>query len=155
MHNMLTCNKKGVRNGFPLRIEGVRAEGAAQDGGGGGGGAGAGAGAGAGGGAAHPEVEIQEAEFSAEFLQHVVHKLHWPALRAAAQQLGPEHSVALPDTVTPALLEDDAFLRTLHRVLLETVVLSAHLVCPESGRRFLVTDGIPNMLLAEDETPTS
>ena len=63
--------------------------------------------------------------------------------------------MALPAELTPALLEDDAFLRTLHRVLLETVVIRAHLVCPESGRRFLVSDGIPNMLLAEDETPTS
>ena len=84
-----------------------------------------------------------------------MHKLHWPALRQAAQQLGPEHSVELPAAISPALLEDDAFLRSLHHVLLETVIVRAHLVCPESGRRFLVSDGIPNMLLAEDETPTS
>ena len=29
--------------------------------------------------------------------------------------------------------------------------MNANLVCPETGRKFPVTDGIPNMLLNEDE----
>jgi uncharacterized protein YbaR (Trm112 family) len=30
-------------------------------------------------------------------------------------------------------------------------VISGELVCPESGRRFSISKGIPNMLLNEDE----
>ena len=30
-------------------------------------------------------------------------------------------------------------------------VMNGSLVCPETGRKFPVTDGIPNMLLNEDE----
>jgi multifunctional methyltransferase subunit TRM112 len=29
--------------------------------------------------------------------------------------------------------------------------LGGHLVCPDTGRRFPINDGIPNMILHEDE----
>ena len=43
------------------------------------------------------------------------------------------------------------FLRSAHRALLEIEVINGKLVCPESQRVFQITDGIPNMLLNEDE----
>ena len=46
---------------------------------------------------------------------------------------------------------DANFMQALHCVLLELHVLEGSLVCPESGRVFPVSDGIPNMLLNEDE----
>ena len=46
---------------------------------------------------------------------------------------------------------DDAFLRAFHHALLEVHVQEGYLVCPDSGRRFPITKGIPNMLLNEDE----
>ena len=36
-------------------------------------------------------------------------------------------------------------------MLLEIEVINGDLVCPETGRKFPVSDGIPNMLLNEDE----
>ena len=39
----------------------------------------------------------------------------------------------------------------LHRVLFDIHVLGGHLVCPDTGRRFPIHDGIPNMILHEDE----
>lgn len=47
--------------------------------------------------------------------------------------------------------EDDAFLQALHHALLELHLEEGALVCPETGRRFLVNKGIPNLLLHEDE----
>ncbi len=36
-------------------------------------------------------------------------------------------------------------------MLLEIDIINADLVCPETGRKFPVADGVPNMLLNEDE----
>ena len=46
---------------------------------------------------------------------------------------------------------DDAFLRAFHHALLEVHLEEGALVCPETGRAFKVSKGIPNMLLNEDE----
>ncbi|XP_069848330.1 uncharacterized protein [Dipodomys merriami] len=47
---------------------------------------------------------------------------------------------------------DEAFLRKMHHVLLEVDVLEGTLQCPESGRLFPISRGIPNMLLNDEET---
>lgn len=57
----------------------------------------------------------------------------------------------LPDALTPELLEDDDVIAKLHHALLEVHLEEGALVCPETGRRFPVSQGIPNMLLNEDE----
>ena len=49
------------------------------------------------------------------------------------------------------LLNDEAFLKTVHHILLEVRLIEGTLVCPESGRKFPVKNSIPNMLLNEDE----
>ena len=46
---------------------------------------------------------------------------------------------------------DSDFLRRAHHVLLEVEVINGDLVCPETGRKFPIADGVPNMLLNEDE----
>jgi len=53
--------------------------------------------------------------------------------------------------VTEELKEDESFLRDVHHVLLEVHVMEGELVCPETGRKFAIRDGVPNMLLHEDE----
>jgi multifunctional methyltransferase subunit TRM112 len=60
--------------------------------------------------------------------------------------------VGLPSSVTEEMLqEDDAFLQLYHHALLELILEEGALICPETGRRFPVTKGIPNLLLHEDE----
>lgn len=86
-----------------------------------------------------------------DFLRHIYPKLDWPALVAAAEAL---NLPGLPPTVDPAQLEgDDTFLAAFHHVLLEVHVEEGALVCPETGHRFPITQGIPNMLLDEDLAP--
>eukprot|EP00878_Enallax_costatus_P037220 GHUV01042027.1.p2 GENE.GHUV01042027.1~~GHUV01042027.1.p2 ORF type:complete len:102 (+),score=16.99 GHUV01042027.1:125-430(+) len=57
----------------------------------------------------------------------------------------------LPESVPEELLQDDGFLQKFHHALLEVCLEEGSLVCPETGRRFPVSKGIPNMLLNEDE----
>lgn len=117
-HNMLMCNKKGVVNGYPLKI---KAE----------------------------EVEVVETEFSKEFVEKMLPKLNWSAFVAAAEELQVRND--LPDTYDATNLEDQVFLKAVHHALVEVHVKKGELICPESGRAFKINNGIPNMLLREDE----
>lgn len=42
-------------------------------------------------------------------------------------------------------------MRLVHKLLLDVHVREGALICPETGRRFPISDGIPNLLLHEDE----
>lgn len=117
-HNMLICNKKGVENGFPLRIE---AE----------------------------EQEVVACAFDAVFVRKMLLKIDWPAFVAGAKSLNVAD--ALPESAPSPDAADETLLRAVHHALLEVHVTKGKLVCPESGREFPVIDGIPNMLLREDE----
>lgn len=57
----------------------------------------------------------------------------------------------MPVQVTEADLQNDEFLQKFHHALLEVHLEEGALICPETGRRFVVSSGIPNMLLNEDE----
>ncbi|KAJ4916394.1 Multifunctional methyltransferase subunit TRM112-like protein [Raphanus sativus] len=116
-HNMLSCNIKGVANGFPLKIE------------------------------AESVIE-KEVDFNPDFLRHMFAKIEWKALVEAARSLGYSE---LPEDSPAAAAEDESLLKKLHHALLELHLEEGALVCPETGRRFPVTRGIPNMLLHEDE----
>merc|ERR1712189_97293 len=120
-HNMLACKIKGVKDGFPFKIE-------AED------------------------VQLKEADYNPEFLERMLQKLEWKALVEAAQALG--HGTNLPLDITgkeTELCENEDFLKEMHHVLLEIEIMEGNLICPETGRKFPITKGIPNMLLREDE----
>lgn len=93
-------------------------------------------------------VETVDVELNAGFLQHVFPKLKWFALRDAARGLGVE---GLPDHASEEMLDDEDFLQKLHHALMEVHVMEGQLVCPETGRKFPIRKGIPNLLLNEDE----
>jgi len=118
---MLTCNIKGVKNGFPLKVEA-------------------------------DDVQVKEADYNPEFLMRMIKKLEWKALIDTAQSLG--HGKNLPSEITDKEEEfknNEDFLKDLHHVLLEIEIMEGNLVCPETGRKFPIMKGIPNMLLKEDE----
>ena len=52
----------------------------------------------------------------------------------------------LPPAVPDKYAEDEAFLLALHHVLMEIEILDGQLVCPETGKKFPITGGIPSML---------
>ena len=53
-----------------------------------------------------------------------------------------------PEDVTKL---DMAVLSTIHRLLMDIHVTEGTLECPDTGRKFNISEGIPNMLLLEDE----
>lgn len=94
-------------------------------------------------------VVVNEVDFNPEFISRMIPKVDWGALVQAAQQVG--RSGGLPDELIPDYEKDEEFLKKAHHVLLEVEVQEGSLVCPKSGRKFPIKNGIPNMLLNEDE----
>ena len=45
----------------------------------------------------------------------------------------------------------DAQLQNVYKVLMDIHIMEGFLICPDTGRKFFISDGIPNMVLHEDE----
>lgn len=95
------------------------------------------------------QQEETSVTFNAEFLTRILPRLHWPAVCTVAEQVGVE---GLPKEMTEQDSGNEEVLQKLHHVLLEIDVIEGNLKCPETGRLFPITDGIPNMLINEFET---
>ncbi|KAJ1964426.1 hypothetical protein GGI12_001443 [Dipsacomyces acuminosporus] len=93
------------------------------------------------------ELEQIEAERNDEFLVRMLPRLDWPALLKTATALG----LDLPQTVPESPSDDDEFLGKLHTVVLETHVKEGSMLCDGCGHEYKISNGIPNMLLAEHE----
>lgn len=65
--------------------------------------------------------------------------------------------LVIPDNIPPEIPStgagglDESILRALHFALFDLHVLEGALICPDTGRSFPIKDGIPNMILHEDE----
>ncbi|GLJ07488.1 hypothetical protein SUGI_0068120 [Cryptomeria japonica] len=99
------------------------------------------------------ELEVEryvtkEVQFNPDFLKNIFPKIEWKALHDAAKKMNVND---LPEQVEPTMLDNDDFMRRFHHALLELHLEEGALICPETGRRFPVIKGIPNMLLNEDE----
>ncbi|XP_024026219.1 multifunctional methyltransferase subunit TRM112 homolog A [Morus notabilis] len=94
------------------------------------------------------KVVEKQVELSADFLINIFSKIEWKALVDASRAVG---YAELPDQADASMLDSDEFLRKFHHALLELHLEEGALLCPETGRRFPVNKGIPNMLLHEDE----
>ncbi|XP_070543695.1 multifunctional methyltransferase subunit TRM112-like protein [Ptychodera flava] len=95
------------------------------------------------------EVRVQEVDFNPEFISRMIAKIEWEVLYKAAQSIG--HLGDLPAEPVEDHDSNEDFLKEAHRVILEVEVIEGNLVCPESGRKFPISNGIPNMKLNEDE----
>mmetsp|Transcript_8258 Transcript_8258/g.18857 ORF Transcript_8258/g.18857 Transcript_8258/m.18857 type:complete len:134 (-) Transcript_8258:112-513(-) len=127
-HNLLQCNKKGVKNGFPLIIQPAVMK--------------------------YEESEYNK-EFTASMVPKLQWDAVLQAMRWVREYKGeglPTGGLPdLPAAVPAEYSSDEEFLRRLHVVLFDVHLVEGKLVCPESGREFPVNDRIPNMLLNDDE----
>jgi len=88
------------------------------------------------------EVEVVQTDCNADFMQHMLPSLSWPAVLVAAAAVGMQ---GVPETLTPDMLENEDFLLKMHNLLLDIHVIDGALICPESGRRFPISERIPDM----------
>ncbi|XP_012521689.1 multifunctional methyltransferase subunit TRM112-like protein isoform X2 [Monomorium pharaonis] len=95
------------------------------------------------------DIRVSEVDFNPEYIARIIPKLDWAVLWKAAESIG--HVGELPQILIEDFETNEDFLKKAHHVLLEVEVINGELLCPESGRKFPINDGIPNMLLNEDE----
>ena len=123
------------------------------------------------------KIEIEESPCDAEFIEKMLMKIDYKTLLFAKNEIIDRCSAELgSDFVFPELPEsivnsnhnngvgddndsvttnnislDEELIKKLHLVLLDIHIVEGHLICPDTGRRFKVSNGIPNMILHEDE----
>lgn len=94
------------------------------------------------------KAEEIKTDYNQEFLHKMLQKIDYSALKEAAQVCGQQLPESIPEDTSSAKEED---LKAIHKALFDIEVVTGTLVCPESGRKFPISDGIPNMLCNEDE----
>ncbi|CBY12194.1 unnamed protein product [Oikopleura dioica] len=94
-------------------------------------------------------VRVVEQEFNPDFVRRMLGRIEYEALQQAMTWLG--HEGKLPKDCPSEDENNEDILKAIHHALLEVEMVEGKLVCPESGREFPVKNGIPNMLLNEDE----
>ena len=88
------------------------------------------------------EMRVVESPLNAEFLRATLPTLDWDGLLLAARAVGLSD---VPERYDPVLLTDATLLQSLHTLLLDVHVERGSLVCVETGKRFPITNGVPNM----------
>ena len=127
-HNFLQSNVRGTENGYPLIIE---AE----------------------------VVVMEESPLDTDLLLKLLPTLDYSVILGAVAQLSASTTCTLDFPELPSTLVSDAeelrkdtqLLTNLHTVLMDVHLLEGNLICPDTGRKFPVKEGIPNMILHEDE----
>ncbi|EGR34278.1 hypothetical protein IMG5_018160 [Ichthyophthirius multifiliis] len=92
--------------------------------------------------------QIIKCEYRKEALQKLIPKLDWPALSCTVHDLGEKN---FPDQFTQDLIENEDFMKQLHTIIMETHIITGKLVCPNCQRNYPIVNGIPNMILNDDE----
>ncbi|VDP90847.1 unnamed protein product, partial [Echinostoma caproni] len=96
-------------------------------------------------------VKVNEVDFDPSYVARLIPKVEWKVVKTVADQLGEMHIPRLPEEVPSDYSENVQFLKLAHRALLEVDVVEGTLICPETGREFPISNGIPNMLVNEGE----
>ena len=89
------------------------------------------------------DFEVVESDCSEDFMKHIIPTLEWATLQICAQAVGIE---GLPAVYDASLLSEADFLSFVHNLLLDIHVIKGTLVCPDTGRKYPIADGIPNMM---------
>jgi multifunctional methyltransferase subunit TRM112 len=122
-HNLLKCGVKGLEDsqGYPLKIECV-------------------------------DMEVTPAEYNEDLVKNMIKRMKFEALKSACVDLSIGQAVVnLEEWDEEKITADKGLMSEIHHLLFEVHVQNGALICPTTGRRFPVKDGIPNMLLHEDE----
>ncbi|CAB9505593.1 Multifunctional methyltransferase subunit TRM112-like protein [Seminavis robusta] len=121
-HNFLQSNVKGTEKGYPLGIE----RGA--------------------------ELSVESSPVNRNLVLKMLNKVDYSALVSITNNLREERQEDIPE-LPPSLPEtlEEETIANYHKVLFDVQLVNGFLVCPDTGRKFPVKDGIPNMILHEDE----
>ena len=113
-------------------------------------------------------VIVEESTMDSVLVRRVLNKVNYPALVAAIADVQNATTSSTNTTSSSAILLskapsipseapkegdtlDESTLKAFHFFLFDVHVVEGILRCPDTGRKFPIKDGIPNMILHEDE----
>ncbi|KAH9587258.1 hypothetical protein MS3_00005062 [Schistosoma haematobium] len=96
-------------------------------------------------------LKVSTVDYDPASVARLIPKVEWSVVKSVADEIGEEYIPCLPEEVPVNYSENEEFLKLAHRALLEVDVMEGVLVCPETGREFTISNGIPNMLVNEGE----
>lgn len=91
-----------------------------------------------------------EPEKATPLLARLLPRLDYPVVKLALDQCGIP-SEDLPTQLPDNAQEDEFFLTNLGKYLMGIDIESGEMICNDCGHVYPITDGIPNMLLNENE----
>jgi multifunctional methyltransferase subunit TRM112 len=98
------------------------------------------------------KIVVEDSPLDFELVTKLLPKLNYPAIVAAVQEIADQADPKLPEIPDDLPEELDAsVLEALHHVLFNIHIVEGELICPDTGRKFPIKQGIPNMILHEDE----
>uniref|UniRef100_A0A914QP16 Multifunctional methyltransferase subunit TRM112-like protein n=1 Tax=Panagrolaimus davidi TaxID=227884 RepID=A0A914QP16_9BILA len=80
----------------------------------------------------------------------MLQKVEYPVLAEAAKVTNIEN-LEIPNELPSDWENNETFLNVAYKLLNCINVVEGELECPETGRKFIIRDSIPNMLANEDE----
>lgn len=92
---------------------------------------------------------VQESQdYNPDFIVHMLDRLDWEAILRVAQDLG---NTSLPPQkpqhLDPIMEDDQAILRELHTLLVETQIIEGKMRCRNCEHIYFIKNSIPNFLL--------
>lgn len=110
----------------------------------------------------HPsQVEVDEDEqdmndseeepLNVNVIRGLLERVDYKAFRKGALELGVDLGVELPEEAGEELMKNEEFLRKIYHLLVSIHIIEGTLECPKCSRKYKISQGIPNMLLREDE----
>ena len=97
----------------------------------------------------YEKTKIVDTEFNKEFLENLITKLNWEGLAITVRSLNKDKE--FPEKFSEELLQDEKFLYELHNILLQTHIIEGSIECPNCKRKYPIKNGIPNMILTDEE----
>ena len=91
------------------------------------------------------ETEFVELEFDAERVKKMLVRQEWEIMRNTVQKF----DETLLEAVEATMIENEEFLRKVHRVIFELHINTGSLLCESCGRSYPIDNGIPNMLIID------
>ena len=95
------------------------------------------------------QVEKVTTELDPDFLISLLEseRLNWAGLVSGANDIG----LAVPATLPEDWKTNMQFLQALWDVVMDCQIIEGDMICPVCGRHYPIKEGIPNMVLSEQE----
>lgn len=90
----------------------------------------------------------EEQEYNADFIVHMLERLDWSAVLKVAEDLGNNLlPPTKPENLDPIMEDDQAILKSLHTLLMETQIVEGKMICRNCEHIYFIKNSIPNFLL--------